>query len=150
MFANASRTILAVTLAGALSTGPAFAFPQNGQAQFNPHAQPHLNPNALKPVGVKQYGNLGLNKPNLPPVGKPLQGGPAKVPGYGGGYGYGPGHHGPNGWAMAGAGLGVGLAAGAVGAAIAHDGDDEECRIVRQRVIDEDGNMYIRRVTRCD
>ena len=145
MSTSLSHTILAVILVGTLSAGPALALPQGGQAQFNPNKSPNLN--APKPG--KQFSNLNLGKPNLPPVGKPLQGGPAKVPGFGGGYGP---SKAPNGWAMAGAGIGLAVGAATAGAAIARTVEeaDGDCYVIKRRYVDEYGNVIIRRIHRCD
>ncbi len=72
-------------------------------------------------------------------------------------YGYGGGYKDGNGWGYGAAALG-GMAAGLVAAgaasANANAGQDTgyagECDLVRRRAIDEDGNVYIRRVRVCE
>ena len=77
------------------------------------------------------------------------------LPKYGPKYGYGGGYKYGNGWGYGAAALG-GMAVGlvAAGAASANAGQvsayDGECTLVRRRAIDEDGNVYIRRVRVCE
>ena len=85
-------------------------------------------------------------------------GGYGKLPGGGlkfpvGGYKPYPGSYKPagyGGWGPAGIGLGVGLAAGMVGAAAASAIADDGCTVIRRRIIDEDGNMFVRRIRVCE
>ncbi|MEA1831031.1 hypothetical protein U8607_02960 [Methylobacterium durans] len=72
---------------------------------------------------IKVFPGLGVKKPG----------------GYG--YGYGPG------WGYGAAALVGGLALGAIAASAAEAGS---CTIERQRVEDEEGNVYVRRVRVCE
>ncbi|AWN40903.1 hypothetical protein [Methylobacterium durans] len=74
---------------------------------------------------IKVIPGLGVKKPG----------------GYGYGYGYGPG------WGYGAAALAGGLALGAIAASAAEAGS---CTIERQRVEDEEGNVYVRRVRVCE
>ena len=65
---------------------------------------------------------------------------------HGGHWGY---HHRRRHWSpgLVGVGLGLGVLGAAAAASAAYAG---ECYMVRRRAVDEDGNMYIRRVQVCD
>ncbi len=83
---------------------------------------------AAGPIGPKpHYPKPYYPKPHYP---KPYH------PGYGG----------------VGLGVGLGLGALAVGAAVASGAAyaEEECTIVRRRIMDDEGNVYVRRVQVCE
>ena len=147
-----ARSFSAKVISAAVATAivatvasPALALPLGGQV---PNFKPgfgNLNPK-LPSQGFKP--NLGF-KPGPTPIkfpGKYPVGGPLKVPGYGykPHYGYG----GP-GWGYGAAALAGGLAIGAIAASAASASDDA-CFIERRRMVDDEGNLYVRRVRVCE
>ena len=77
--------------------------------------------------------------------------------GYGNKFGYGGGYKYDNGWGYGAAALGgmaVGLVAASAASANAGAGQESgyagECYLARRRAVDEDGNVYIRRVRVCE
>jgi hypothetical protein len=95
-----------------------------------------VNPAAAFPI-IKDPVIKGPVKP-IPPIGpKPL---PPKGPG---GWGGKPWHPG--------IGLGLGVVGGmALGAMAASSAYAEECYVVRRKVVDEYGDVYIRRIRVCE
>ena len=101
-----------------------------------------VNETDEKPVSRPKFGNK-------------LNYGLGNKYGYGGGNKFGGGYKYGNGWGYGAAALG-GMAVGlvAAGAASANAGQASayagECYLVRRQAVDEDGNVYIRRVRVCE